>query len=920
MVFRLLCCLFLLARSAMLGAEPEPDFLVKMWQSEDGLPGNVVRSLGQTPDGLLWVATAEGLARFDGLEFRLISGTGGYRGRRLGFFRVMTPADGSVWVSTFQGGLLKVSGDRMERCLEDQDEPNPPLVTHLIEYHGRIHFLRGETIYRLGKKAPEAVPRPDTALEAAIESEVTAQVRRGRSTAAPSLGRLACDDGSAWEIIDRSLFFHPADPRTPARVVEALERQVLVNDMLEDHEGNLWLASPVDGLVRVRQDRVMRLGRDTPLDDLAIRSAIQAHDGTWWIAGRSRGIERMRDGKVQHLELVEGGYDRPVSCLFEDRDEALWVASTDGSVFRWNGEGFDLPLRGNPSLSKVNAIAQTPDGLLWFAGGQGIASWDGTVATPYPVGLDDLPTECSTLAIGSDGEVFAGTIDGRVLRRVGARFKVDEVTPAATGRRISAIYPASSDELWVSTIGAGLFLKMGQKWHHFGADEGLPDDRLTALTVDGADTFWFGSLAGILRVSRPSLLRALDEPDRWAPWLTLDRSDGMATRECVGGSQPGSFRDQAGSIWFPTSNGLVGVSPGSLIVESTPPPVHFRSLEIDGQPVPIGQDIVQGGPGRVRLKFAFTGICLSSPEKVSYRVRLAGLDDTFQAVGNRGEMTYESVPPGRYRFDVIAINSDGVASPLPATISLRVRPFFWQTIWFGVLVGLVLAGIALLGGIDVTRRRLRRSLESLRLRGVLEKERSRISRDLHDDLGASLTELSILSALAAEKPDSKDLGQSLDTLSAKAREVVTALDEIVWATTPHEDSLRSLIEYLAAFAREFLGSARIPLHTEVERQVPDLVIGPRRRHNVFMATREALNNAVKYSRASGISLRISIEAETLLIEVRDDGVGFNPALTRTGNGLTNLRERLKDSGGDCRHESSPAKGTTVTITLPLPPA
>lgn len=158
----------------------------------------------------------------------------------------------------------------------------------------------------------------------------------------------------------------------------------------------------------------------------------------------------------------------------------------------------------------------------------------------------------------------------------------------------------------------------------------------------------------------------------------------------------------------------------------------------------------------------------------------------------------------------------------------------------------------------------------------------------------------------------------MNQLSMKAKRVVSALDEIVWATNPTEDSLQSLVEYLAAFVREFLEVAQIPLRTKIERQIPEIAIGPRRRHNVLLATREAVNNAVKYAQPKFIFLKIAFEDDQLVIQIQDDGIGFDVEYASTGNGLKSMRNRLLDCGGSCTIESVRGQGTTVTITLPLP--
>lgn len=264
------------------------------------------------------------------------------------------------------------------------------------------------------------------------------------------------------------------------------------------------------------------------------------------------------------------------------------------------------------------------------------------------------------------------------------------------------------------------------------------------------------------------------------------------------------------------------------------------------------------------------------------------------------------------------MNGDGVSSLLPAVQPIEIRPHLWETAWFKALV--VITGLLLalsVGWLDA-RRRMKRRIQELRLHSLLDAERSRISRDLHDDLGASLTELSILSEIATENPDYVSLHASMNDLSIKAKRVVGTLDEIVWATNPTEDSLLSLVEYLPEFAREFLKAVNIPLRTKIEHQVPELSIGPRRRHNVLLATREAINNAVKYAHPLSLYLDISIKDGQLIVRVQDDGCGFDSDDAPSGHGLSNMKNRMTDSGGTCVVESMRGHGTNVTLTLPLP--
>lgn len=679
------------------------------------------------------------------------------------------------------------------------------------------------------------------------------------------------------------------------------------------------MASQIDGLIQVRKRRVSLIRTDQGPYRTPVHTALQDREGDWWISNRNGFVDRIHEGTLTPLRLVTRNEARPVSCIFEDSKGRRWFCLRDASVMEWDTRVGDFEGRfgTTPGLSKIRAMAEDPMGRLWFAGQHGIFRWDGTTVEDFS--SDPLLRDASftALALAADGTLLAGTMYGRILAFNGIEFQLLGDFGDHPRSWISTILPLADGELWLSTIGAGLFVRQEGQWHRFGTAQGLPDERLTGLTLEG-DTLWMGSLGGILATSRGELLRSLGPGEAPGHWMQLGRSDGLATRECVGGVQPGVIRDRDGMLWFPTVEGLAGVDPARLPQHVAPPILHLTSVEVDGVPRLPGDAPIQAGPGRSHLAFHFSGISLSAPEKVSYQVRLDGLDSQPQFIGTERRASYQAVPPGHYRFEVTAMGGDGSVTPQPAVVPIEIRPHLWQTDWFLALALLAVLLLALGIGWLVARRRMRRELRAIQLREALEAERSRISRDLHDDLGASLTELSILSALSAEQNADRELGRSLDRLHFKSTQVVRTLDEIVWATNPTKDSLRSLVEYLAFFAREFLEAVHVPLRTHVARDVPDLEIGPRRRHHLFLATREALNNAVKHAEPTRIDLRIAIENRQLVIRVRDHGRGFVLDYGSSGNGLTNLKKRMTDCGGDCLVDSIQGEGTTVTLTLPLP--
>jgi signal transduction histidine kinase len=250
-------------------------------------------------------------------------------------------------------------------------------------------------------------------------------------------------------------------------------------------------------------------------------------------------------------------------------------------------------------------------------------------------------------------------------------------------------------------------------------------------------------------------------------------------------------------------------------------------------------------------------------------------------------------------------------------LAMELVPPFWETTWFRALAILGIAG-SLAGSVRyVSVKRLQRKLVALEQQHAIEKERARIAKDIHDDLGASLTQITLLSDRAdREAPD--ELRANSRKISSTAREIAQSLDEIVWAVNPEHDTLEGLVEYLSQSADDFLEDTTIRSRVKLPTALPHCSIPAETRHQFFLAFREALNNAVKHADASEIQLEVIADATELQIKIADNGIGFDPAAAQTrGNGLTNMRKRLEGIGGRFAIASSPGHGTTVDMTISL---
>ena len=296
-------------------------------------------------------------------------------------------------------------------------------------------------------------------------------------------------------------------------------------------------------------------------------------------------------------------------------------------------------------------------------------------------------------------------------------------------------------------------------------------------------------------------------------------------------------------------------------------------------------------------------------------------------VGAAGGQTadYHFVPPGDYVFRVKAVTPTGEATGHEAALAFSIPQVFWKRTPFLTLSGLGFAAVVAAAARTLTRWRMRREFERLEQQRALERERTRIARDIHDDLGTSLTRVTLLSQSVhgAVEPGSP-AAQEIEQISRTSQDMTRALEEIVWAVDPAHDSLDSIANYLGRFAQDFLSAAGVSCRLDFPVQLPSQPISAEVRHNLFLAFKEALNNAVRHSGAREVNITLSVGAKNFVLSIADDGKGFTPASAsagppaRDGHGLANIRDRLAQISGEAEISSQPGKGTQVRLSVPLP--
>jgi signal transduction histidine kinase/ligand-binding sensor domain-containing protein len=977
--------LFFLA-GAIVEAEPAlPNYFVRSWKTDNGLPDNAVTAALQTRDGYLWLGTYGGLARFDGSRFAVFNSASepGLQSDRI--TALYEDAKGVLWVGHERGDLTCYGDGKFESQNVQKTGARRKVLALNTDDRGDTWILNEEgTLLRLRDGAMRSLPNNDGVADMVRDRDGRLWVASGgklavlanerldllTSTNTPNVfgnyiqGICPSHDGGVWIVGDGNVkkwnaFTMTEDRGTNpcnATAVAMLEtssgslamgtssdglyllftnRAVLhfnhangfpndwIRCLAEDREGTLWVGAGSAGVIALRPSIVETLDPPDHLQGRVALCATTSRKGEIWIGSEGAGIYRLRNNEWKMFNESAGLSNLYVWSVSVDAQDRLWAATWGGGIFVRQGDGFVRP----PGLEKINipmaTTLQAADGSIWIGSASGLIHYQ-SGAVKWFGEKDGLRSpDVRAITEASDGTIWFAMLGGGLGRLKDGGLKQFQKDDGLSSDYVQCLKLDSGGVLWIGTYGSGLNRFKDGRFSKITTANGLPNDFICAIENDSHGYFWISSHNGIFRVAQKALDDCADGVTAKVTCLAYGKGEGMPSLECSGGI---ACKLADGRIGFPTSKGLVAADPGNIKVNLLPPPVEMEDVIAGGHLLtrhPHGDSPLKIQPGQQRFEFHFTGLSFVAPEKMQFQYELTGWDtDWTTAANDKRVAEYSYLPPGRYTFHVRACNSDGVWNQSGASFAFIVLPHLWQTWWFRFAA--VLLGMALIVGsvLAVTRRRMRRKLEVLHRQQAIERERTRIAKDIHDHLGANLTRISLLSQSAhGDLGNTVQAAAQLDRIYDTSRELTRSMDEIVWAINPQHDTLDSMASYLGNFAQEYLVPLNIRCRLEAPLHLPHWPITAEARHNIFLAFKEALHNVVKHSGATEVSVFLTTDSTGFTLIVRDNGRGFDPLTVRAraggGNGLKNMAQRLEKIGGRCEILSRPGAGTEIKFPVAM---
>lgn len=896
---------------------------LSLWQSgrlvtvppEPGFNDVNVSDFAEDSTGRLWVGTSAGLLIREAERFVAFEGLKSLG--RAPVRKLLCRRDGQMWIATSQGLFTFRDGQLAELAGPAGDEKLTSVYALLEDRAGQVWISIGNgkvLCYRDGGWTTynEATGLPFAYITSLAEGA----------------------DGRIWAgSLDDGLFYYDGGRFWPVREQDGLSGNA-IRSLFADREGHLWVGMRIAGLNRVAEQRLQVLGSKDGLTNEFVRAVAEADDGSLWVATIGGGIYRGHPERFQPVPSVIGTITYPFfESVVKLRDGSLWWGGA-GSLFHWSDGAIQTNYTrfsaGWLADSGVTALREDIVAGLWIGTSRGklLRLRNGeTQAFTNRVARGAV----TALEQAADGTLWIGSVAGGLVQLRPDDTALTVVTNGLLSQEIRTLFLDRENTLWIGTGGGGLGrLKQGQLTS-YTTRQGLGDDTVSQILEDDEGQLWLGCNRGIFRVSKSDLDAVARERGALRQLRAFGTGEGMPVEECSGGYCPAGLKLRSGKLCFSTVKGVVLIDPHQSETAMQPPKVLIEEVLVETKPQAInpGPEVGPGAaavgsflripPGQRDIEFHYTGLSFAAPGKVQFRFRLNGYDPEWIEAGPRRVAYYPRIPPGEYEFQVTAGNANNVWAESPAALGVTVLPYFWEARWFPVAAGLaVLGGVA--GAINWgARRRYKRRLAQLETRHAIERERLRISQDMHDDIGSILTRVSILSDVGQSETDPAKATHQFGRIGTQVRAAVVALDEIVWATNPGDDNLPRFAEYVGRFADECFENTAVRCWQEMPTDLPKLPLRADIRHNVFLAVKEALNNVLKHSGATEVWLRLKLTEDEVSVEVEDNGRGFRPdAAGPGGNGLRNMQSRLAECGGRAQLTSAPGQGTRLRFVFLVP--
>jgi ligand-binding sensor domain-containing protein/two-component sensor histidine kinase len=938
----------------------------KNYGIRDGLNDNNVQAVIRDDRGLLWVGTDFAVSWFDGKRFYQpqiktnvgqLYVTGFYKDR-----------SGTVWVLTFFNGIYKYQNGHFINFIVDKKLTNSATnpVTEMLQISvNKYIMLINDGAYLFDGlsfslfDAGNALLKPNVnAVQQLPDGTILFSTDRGiiqytySNGVAKFIGHFLDNSRITKTLVaqkqlwvlsnDGLLAFNTNNPTAFSTPAKTYFKANKIRSITADKGGAIWaftdngtMWAPNDTVFKIKDGKTTQYLKRNGLPE-NIQQLYCDNEGLIWFANR-KGVTVLGDEYYEFNAVRNAGINEPVMSLVTDAQNNLWAGTVDGLVRQKNGSYAFYRTINSQQVGYVNWLSKDKSGSFSAATSAGLLNIsDGLIKKRFdiPASVIDTDEKKQTWIGGLSGDIWV--VNNNVLSKLKIKHFVSEM--------VVCIHPVN-DALWVGYRDLGIVKYKIKKDsllfdREYSAATGFNDIRIRSSTKDkNGNIVWGTRTNGIFVISGTTgtLVAHLSTKNglnaNWVKGMYCDDAGKLylATNNGInvvsGGYRSPLVRyikinddninretncilNTGPAFYVGTNEGILKWMPAKLHKDSIAPRIYFTKINIPGlktfaiNPYNTISGEVKMSSDEHFISFEFAGVCLKNPENVRYHYLLNGQDNEWGPITEHNDVAY-NLKPGDYTFKVAAENADGIWSRQPAIFHFIIRPPFWQTWWFIILM----IALSICTVYSLYRYKLSKII-------AMEMLRNKISADLHDDIGSTLSSISILSEVAGSETEQKSK-RMLVEIKERSLVLMEKMDDIVWSISSKNDTVGDLLLRISQFAATVFEARDIEYEVQVPEAIKDLKLDMQRRQHIYLILKEAINNLIKYSDCTTACITAGYLGGRLNIQISDNGKGFDVKTAPAGNGLNNMKKRTEAMSGFLLIDAKPGSGTKIALSVEI---
>jgi ligand-binding sensor domain-containing protein/signal transduction histidine kinase len=881
---------------------------------KDGLPSSyiitIAEEITQTKESIVWVGTNKGVARKVGNKWEIISvdSEKGLAGNIV--YGIYQSSDGAMWFATNKG-VSKYSNGKWEILALPSELSGMQIYKVFQTMDNSLWFGSNGRIGKFNGKNWQTFH-----LEGKTTSNVINSIHQNKN-------------GTVWIGSMRGLWKINLLKNNTYSFPEFINFTTgtgnngnLVWSISETSDGNLWFGTSF-ALIRYTEGKWKGLTEKMGIEQGGTTAIIQTRNGDYYF-GTDSGLLRFSSGKFETIKNISGS----ILYLFEDQEGALWVSVFFEGVYRFKNNAWKKYQKKDGLADNSNwFIYQSLDKSIWFGSDAGVSKLVNEKFKIYTMadGLNDNTILCMYESM--DSTLWCGTTNGVAVLKDGSweNFSSDN---KLSGIAVNDIYgynfgEKNEETIWLATLGNGIYeyeLKT-KSLNNYNATQPpyISNNSVYRIEEDKFKKLYFLTNNKITRFTFINNDEILSEK--------FGIEDGLPNDE---GISSASFVDSKGRLWFGTTEGATYFDPNLEVIDTVSRPLIIERIDVENynSGINIAENINLDYTQNT-IAFEFALLSYFKETENLYSFQLVGFDDKRSNWTSDYKKEYSKLPTGNYVFYIWGKDyGDKISGPVKFEFSIL--PPWWQTAWFRILMFVFFASIIYLIIRFYISQKIKKRVAELEKKNIIEKERSRISRDMHDSIGSNLTRVAILSDRIEKDINTGtmdtnivgDIKKRIKSIGQISRENIDSMNEIIWSLSPKYDTVNSLIFYMNHYLNEMFENSSTKYIFDFPEIIKDITLTPEIRRNIFLIFKEAINNLAKHSQATSVLVTLKVNEFNLEFVIEDNGIGFfesNPYANENmpGFGLDNMKIRANSVNADLSIKSSSGKGTIVRFSILL---